>query len=518
MMQTHSPMPSSSPLPTLVSPQLATSAKFVAAEQQVSADRRGKRIGILIVAYNAVSTIAKVLERVPRDVWKNVEEVVVFDDASHDHTYALAYGLKALGGLENLTVIKNDRNHGYGGNQKLGYRYFIEKGFDIVVLLHGDGQYAPEILAHLYSPIVAGEADAVFGSRMMPDYGGPLKGGMPLYKFVGNRILTYFENRALGMRLTEFHSGYRAYSLAALQQLDLSATTDVFHFDTQIIIKLHHQGFRIKEVPIPTYYGDEICYVDGLKYAKDVFASLLRYQRTVRGAARNPEYAEYFVHYPIKTSKRSSHDYFLRWVGENQDVLDVGCGEGYFAALLAENGNRVVGLDLLTQPNQAHVLRKYVQVDLEEGLSGAGRSLEGHQFDRILLQDVLEHVRTPERILAECHDLLKPQGQLLVSLPNVANITVRLALLFGRFDYAERGILDRTHLRFYTRRTARQLLVDAGYEILRTRMTVMPIEVALGWSADNPVMRAANWLLTIATKLMPGLFGYQVLFVARARN
>ena len=520
-MQARSKLPTPFPTPASATTGLIDPANrfhpAASEEGEASTESRGKRIGILIVAYNAVSTIAKVLERVPRDVWKNVEEVVIFDDASQDHTYALAYGLKALSGLEKLTVIKNERNRGYGGNQKRGYRYFIDKGFDVVVLLHGDGQYAPEVLAHLYSPIVSGEADAVFGSRMMLDYGGALKGGMPLYKYVGNRILTHFENRALGMRLTEFHSGYRAYSLHALKQLDLSAMTDVFHFDTQIIIKLQHQGFRIKEVPIPTYYGDEICYVDGLKYAKDVFASVLRYQRTVRGATWSPEYAEYFVHYPIKTSKRSSHYYFLRWVGENQDVLDVGCGEGFFAAQLAANGNRIVGVDRLTEPKQAHVLEKYIQADLENGLSVAQQSVGERRFDRILLQDVLEHVRCPERIIAECHALLKPHGQILVSLPNVANVTVRLALLFGRFDYRERGILDRTHLRFYTRRTARRLLEDAGFEIVIARMSVMPIELALGWSAENPLMRAANGLLTIATKLMPGLFGYQTLFVARAR-
>jgi len=129
---------------------------------------------------------------------------VVFDDASQDATYELAMGLKTLRQLDKLQVLTHPKNLGYGGNQKAGYRYFMENGFDVVVLLHGDGQYAPEILSHLYHPIVAGEADAVFGSRMMKTYGGPLKGGMPLYKYLGNRVLSTFENRMLGMQLTEF--------------------------------------------------------------------------------------------------------------------------------------------------------------------------------------------------------------------------------------------------------------------------------------------------------------------------
>ena len=131
------------------------------------ADCHGKRIGILIVTENALSTLAAVLKRITPHVWQNVEEVVVFDDASRDSTFELAVGLKTVCNLPKLQVLKQQKNIGYGGTQKAGYRYFLEKGFDIVILLHGDGQYAPEIIARLYHPIVTGEADGVFGSRMM---------------------------------------------------------------------------------------------------------------------------------------------------------------------------------------------------------------------------------------------------------------------------------------------------------------------------------------------------------------
>jgi 2-polyprenyl-3-methyl-5-hydroxy-6-metoxy-1,4-benzoquinol methylase len=480
-------------------------------------DRHGKRIGILVVAYNAVTTIGKVLKRIPPDVWANVEEVVVFDDASRDHTYELALGLKMLAGLDKLTVIKNEKNLGYGGNQKLGYKYFIDKGFDVVVLLHGDGQYAPEILAHLYAPLVAGEADAIFGTRMTRTYGGPVKGGMPLYKFVGNKILTFAENRALGLRLTEFHSGYRAYSLAALRNIDFEHMTDVFHFDTQIIIKLHHQGYVIKEVPIPTYYGDEICYVDGMKYAKDVVLSVFRYRRTKASVARYPEYQEYFVHYPVKQSRYSSHHYMTSWVGANQRVLDVGCGEGYFAETLVKAGNDVVGIDILPSPDRRDALIDYVQADLDQGLNQALPALEDARFDRVLLQDILEHVRNPQQVLADCHRLLDSRGLLLISVPNVANITVRLALLFGRFEYTERGILDRTHVRFYTSRSAREMIERAGYEIVAQKVTVMPLELVLGLRPDGWPMQAIGRTLAAFTRIFPRLLGYQLLYSVRSK-
>jgi len=510
--------PRSAASPAAVPLRFQQTAGQFAHAATVSPESRGQRIGILVVAYNAVTTIAKVLRRIPPDVWQCVEEIVVFDDASGDHTYELAVGLKTLSGLEKLTVIKNETNRGYGGNQKLGYRYFMDKGFDIVVLLHGDGQYAPEILAHLYAPIVAGEADAVFGSRMMKTYGGALRGGMPFYKYAGNKILTYFENKALGMRLTEFHSGYRAYSLHAMRQIGLANMTDIFHFDTQIIIKLHHQGFRIKEVPIPTYYGDEICYVNGLNYARDVFMSVIRYQRTRRGLARHPEFEEYFIHYPIKTSRRSSHDYFERWVGRNHEVLDLGCGEGFFAERLARNDNRIVGADLIEAPKRATKLEQYIRADLVRGLAEVFPQLGSRKFDRVLLQDIVEHVPQPDRLLKDCHQVLRPRGELLVSVPNIANITVRLGLLCGRFEYAERGILDRTHLRFFTRKSARRALEEAGYEILEEKATVMPVELALGLAPENFLMRAVNSLLAAATAVLPGLFGYQILFRARTRE
>jgi glycosyltransferase involved in cell wall biosynthesis len=491
---------------------------FAPHEDSRLADCRGKRVGILIVTYNALSTLVPVLKRIPPTVWSNVEEVVVFDDASQDATFELAMGVKAVLNLPKLNVLKHPSNLGYGGNQKAGYGYFIEKGFDVVILLHGDGQYAPEILARLYHPIVNGQADAVFGSRMMKDYGGPLKGGMPLYKYVGNRILTTFENRALGMHLSEFHSGYRAYNLHALRALSFDGMTNDFHFDTEIIIKLHHQRFNIVEVPIPTYYGKELCYVDGVRYAKDVVRAVWRYKQTCRSVSRAPEFSEYFIHYPVKTSKYSSHYYAERLVGANQEVLDIGCGEGFFAAQLKKNGNRIVGVDSLPQASEEGVLVEYFSANLNADHESLFRGLKGRVFDRVLLLDVLEHLTRSETLLAGLKVAVKDTGFLIVSLPNVANITVRLMLLFGQFNYTERGILDRTHVRFFTRKSARRFMEKNGYEILETRMTVIPVELILGLSPSNPLLRVLNAIVAGLTALLPGLLGYQIMFLARPRR
>jgi len=214
---------------------------------------------VFIVAYNAATTITDVLSRIPQELAVFDTEVLVIDDSSSDDTFERAKTLAATEKLPFKTkTLFNPMNQGYGGNQKIGFHYAIENQFDFVALVHGDGQYAPEKLPDLVKPLVDGDADAVFGSRMIKGQSA-LKGGMPLYKFVGNKILTRIQNTLLGSNLSEFHSGYRIYSVKALKKIPFDLNTNDFHFDTEIIIQLLRAQLRIKELHIPTYYGDEIC-------------------------------------------------------------------------------------------------------------------------------------------------------------------------------------------------------------------------------------------------------------------
>jgi glycosyltransferase involved in cell wall biosynthesis len=225
-----------------------------------------KKIGIFVVAYNAQGTLRSVLQRIPAEVSNKIEEIFVFDDASQDQTYEVGVQCQQELHEGKLSIYRNPVNLMYGGNQRQGYQYAMQKGLDIVVLLHGDGQYAPEVMQDLLTPLENDQADMVMGSRMLIK-GAARKGNMPLYKYWGNRILTTTENLLIGTRLSEFHSGYRAYSVAALRSIPLDKMTHNWHFDTQIILEFLKRGGRIKEVAIPTYYGDEICYVNGIPYA-----------------------------------------------------------------------------------------------------------------------------------------------------------------------------------------------------------------------------------------------------------
>jgi glycosyltransferase involved in cell wall biosynthesis len=239
------------------------------------------KIGIFVIAYNAVNHLVRTMERIPQSIYEGVEEIFIIDDCSKDNTYYAALGYKHEHKVQKLTVHRNETNQGYGGNQKVGYRYAIEKGFDVVVLLHGDGQYAPEALPLLLAPFQDKSADMVFGSRMA-EPGRALKGGMPLYKYAGNRILTRCQNWFSGLELSEFHSGYRLYSVEALKRIPFESFSDTWHFDTQIILAFAERGLRIRELPIPTYYGDEICHVNGIPYAVNCLKTTYEYWRTKR--------------------------------------------------------------------------------------------------------------------------------------------------------------------------------------------------------------------------------------------
>ncbi len=218
-----------------------------------------------MVAYNAESTLENVVARIPREFIESISVILICDDASQDSTFSVGQSVGNSRPDLPISLIRHPINLGYGGNQKAGYRWMLNHDIDVVVLLHGDGQYAPEYLPQMVQPIISGTADIVFGSRMMVR-GNALKGGMPVYKFIGNKILTFWQNRMAGIRLSEWHSGYRAYSTRSLASTDFELNSDYFDFDTEIILQMIEANQRIVEIPIPTFYGDELSRVNGVKY------------------------------------------------------------------------------------------------------------------------------------------------------------------------------------------------------------------------------------------------------------
>lgn len=229
------------------------------------------KIAIYIPAYNGASTIPMVLDRIPDNIRRMAAEIFIVDNASPDNTYLVGLGYAAQKGLTNLKVYRNESNKGYGGSQKFAYQYCCDNGFDLVIMLHGDAQYAPEKIPYLLEPFTTGEADMVFGSRMTGD---PRAGGMPLHRYLGNIFLTKVENWVLDWNLSEYHSGYRVYGCEALKKIPFQKCSDVYHFDSEILVQFRMAGLRVVERTIPTYYGSEKCYVNIWKYGIDVLRTM----------------------------------------------------------------------------------------------------------------------------------------------------------------------------------------------------------------------------------------------------
>ncbi len=469
---------------------------------------RKSKVLVFIVAYNAEKTIREVVFRIPPQLLSTYDvDVLIIDDSSRDATFEKGHLVSKDPGLPfPITVLFNPRNQGYGGNQKLGYHYALQQDYDFVALIHGDGQYAPECLPELLEPLRKGEAAAVFGSRMLTP-SGARKGGMPLYKLVGNKILTWVENKLLRANLSEFHSGYRIYSTRALAAIPFDRNSNDFHFDTEIIIQLLIAGLPIKELPIPTYYGDEICYVNGMKYAANVVvaASKARLQESGLFYDRKLDCAPgKLLPYVPKFSFPSPHSLAFERIRPDSQVLDIGCAGGYMGAYLAQQKHcRVDGIDAfpLVQPG----FETFHLHDLNFGLP----ALDFEKYNYVLMLDVIEHLAKPEVFLEQLRASLSlnPSTEVMMSTANIGFLVTRLMLLIGQFNYGRRGILDLTHTRLFTFSSFERAVKQAGFDIIETVGVPAPMPLAIG---DNFVSRALLHINRMFIRLSRGLFSYQI--------
>ena len=476
--------------------------------EQAPVDLRGKRLLVFIVAYNAETTIEKVLSRIPATLRSEDVEVLIIDDSSKDQTFLHGMRYQQRSSDFKITILRTPENQGYGGNQKLGYRYAIDNGFDIVALVHGDGQYAPEKLPALLGPIIDGDADAVFGSRMI-DKRAARAGGMPAYKWIGNQVLTAFQNRVLGTKLSEFHTGYRLYSTAALAQVPFEKNTNDFHFDTEIIIQFVLRKLRITELPIPTFYGDEICHVNGMKYAWDVFKATMKARLCGihlfydRKFDVNPE-----LHaHSDKLDFPSSQSYAVASCRAGRRVLQLGIGHKNVARELTAQHCDVTAIDFAENDvaqhsaSPAHVPVPTLAGDVES-------------YDSILLMDVVEHLHDPEKFMDELRRAMRGRRpEVVITSANVAFFITRLMLAFGQFNYSRKGILGLGHRRLFTFKSLRALLEQAGYQVIEERGVPAPFPLALGRNAWSRMLLKVNAGLIRVSK---GLFAYQVCIRARA--
>jgi 2-polyprenyl-3-methyl-5-hydroxy-6-metoxy-1,4-benzoquinol methylase len=314
--------------------------------------------------------------------------------------------------------------------------------------------------------------------------------------------------------LSEFHSGYRLYSIKALKQIPFDLNTNDFHFDTEIIIQFIYTNLKIVELPIPTYYGDEICRVNGIKYAWDVVIAVTKAKVQSMGLFYSPNFdcsSNTNARHELKLGYKSPHSEILKHIIPGSRVLDLGCAGGYIGALLKEKlGCTVTGIDFFDLA-PGIVLDEFIQYDLNKGIPDIDLS----RFDYVVMLDVIEHLSSPESFIESLHKALdrNPNAILIASSANIGFIIPRLMLLIGQFNYGKRGILDLTHTRLFTFGSFRRLFKQNGYEIKFIDGMPGPFPLALG---DNILARMLVFMNSIAIKVSKGLFSYQIFMIAKS--
>jgi len=472
-----------------------------------------KRVLIFVVSYKAEKFIRSVLARIPESLWTNPyfeKEVLVIDDESGDNTFQFAREYATSTGNPHITVLHNPKNQGYGGNQKIGYNYAIKMNFDVVVLLHGDGQYPPEYLEQMILPILKGEADVTFGSRMI-DKIAALHGRMPFYKWIGNQVLTFLQNQILGVHLAEFHTGFRAFRVDALRSIPFVYNSNYFDFDTDIVIQLLDTHNRILEIQIPVFYGDEVSRVNGFKYGFLILKSSLLSRLIPWGILYNPkfDYMSENTQYVSKLGYESSHQFAFDRIPPNSIVLDLGSNPGIMAAEMSKKKIRTISVDKYITPIVQEYSMQVVQADID--------FLEFDKIqedvDYILMLDIIGQLREPEVVLRKLRQHFSRQApQLIITTANIAFFPIRLALLFGQFNYGKRGILDMHNSRLFTFYSIRRVLINLGYEILEDKGLPAPFYLAFG---DTKFARFLMGLNRFFIRISRNIFSYQIAIVAK---
>ena len=397
-----------------------------------------------------------------------------------------------------IEVTRHSLNLGHGGDQKVVFRSVANIDSGVLVVINGECQYSLETISEIAQPIIRGEADVVLGS-------------LRRYKRDLKQFSTFVNNFLSGVKFENWHSGYRAYLISSLNSINFVESSDGLSFDTDVLLQLNSAGFRIAKVAINSNKDSDT--PNGLGFIA-IFKSLItviRHRLKIMGFAPSNVMP---AAYRFKFNEYSSHSK-LKEVLQNMPqsrVLDLGCADGQLSEVAASLGHEVTAVDIESGPKSSTQI-KFFQHDLENDLP---IDLSG-KFDVVLCADILEHLRKPDILLFKLLPRLSNNGMILVSIPNFGHWYPRIRTLLGRFDYDARGILDQTHLRFFTRRSFSKMATKAGYKVKRLSVTGTPFEVML---REAP-KRNFSWSFLISTlskidrifcKVRPTLFAYQFIF------
>jgi methionine biosynthesis protein MetW len=462
---------------------LATAAMVPASrlsEERRKLGARFPRCALLLLApADAAPGLAACLGRLPADLVPLFAEIAVLLEEGADPP-------RGLPDHANLHVRTNPRRYGYGGRRKVAFEYALEHGFDLAIVVEGDGRHPMERLADLLEPAVLEGAPVVVGSRGQ------------------GTVSAALVRSVLGMPISDWGSGLRLYACDVLRRIPFQIASDDRRFDAEILIQCRALGVPVRDVLVGPFEEREASGSAAIAAAIDYRLHQLHLQRN--GAFL----VDRDVRYTFKHSRTGSHVQILDAIRPGSRVLDLGCSQGLLAKPLRDKGVRTTGVDVGPPERVSRDLDAYHRRDLEEPLEIP----EGRVFDYVVVADVIEHVRNREQLLRSARRYLKPDGRLLISTPNIAIWFYRLSLLVGRFEYGPRGVLDETHVHLFTQSTFRREVERGGFRVLRRRVTSLPFEILFESTGRSRLVAGLSEAYHLLARLWPKMFAYQFLLEA----
>jgi len=461
------------------------------------------RIGLFVFEAPTPSRLQAVLDRIPKPGFACLAEIVVMEDRTES---GLDAAPASSPGQPPIRIHRAPRELGFGGVRKAAFEHALLKNLDAVVFLRA-GIHEPEILPRLLAPLLEGRDEAIWAARRLERLGG----GLPLARVLAHRLTTGLLNRLLGLRLSDYHSSFRAFPMRAIQELPFQLNADDRSFDLQLAIQCRILGLPIREVPVPPSWKEFRSDRAGLAGVLAGVGSAVDYRlHQIHWSRRHRYLVDRGVHYTLKQSPTSSHMQIVERIQPGSEVLDLGCSQGLLARPLKQKGVRVTGVDAGPGEDLADELGEYHQRDLELPLELP----TGRVYDYVVSSDVIEHLRNRTQLLRSARRYLKPGGRLLISTPNIAVWVYRLSLLVGRFEYGPKGTLDETHVHLFTRATFRRAVERAGFQVVNEMPTALPFEVVFESTGRSRLIGALARLYHAFARLWPELFAYQFILEA----
>jgi|GEM_PF-292341 len=471
----------------------------------------GKKFPQYIIFINScteVETLLSVIARIPSAVYELVQEILIFDDGFLGPASTGIRRVRQGERASKVSIFHNPRIYGYGGNQKLAFEYCISKGYDFVINLPADGSCPPENLSQLILPTLTRKCEIVFGScRLSSD-----RRSGSVFRWTIFSFLHSLMNGLLTVRLLEWDGRFRLYSIGYLQKIKFALNADDELFDAQMIIQAYRLQQPIHEVPIAGMRRKWLPFTSEFSLALRALWSVIDFRLHELGITSKERYNPILpVHYTLKDFPHSSHRFIIDAIQPDSVVLDLGCGDGSVAREIRLKGCQVTGVDLQSGKTVARYFDRYVQWNLEQDRDLPLRRI----YDYVILGDIVEHIVDGIGLMMRVRKVLKENGQLIISTPNVALWLFRLKLFAGRFEYADKGIMDRTHVHFYTRSSLISLLKLTGFQPLKKHSTGLPFPLIITTRRFRWLPSWLNHFYYFFARIWPKMFAYQFVILAQ---